>query len=80
MGSSTISNEDRQTFRVEDGKLDDGEVFWRDLQPWLKEQGYTLRSRYQSDWVASWLRAPDPTKPWNKCEDGFTVWVSLCRS
>ncbi|KAI0790928.1 hypothetical protein C8Q75DRAFT_716107, partial [Abortiporus biennis] len=30
------------------------EVFWRDLQPWLKENGYMLRPRFQLDWQPSW--------------------------
>ncbi|KAJ3478322.1 hypothetical protein NLI96_g9841 [Meripilus lineatus] len=31
------------------------EVFWRDHQVWLQEQGYMLRSRYHADWVPSIL-------------------------
>ncbi|KAJ3478318.1 hypothetical protein NLI96_g9839 [Meripilus lineatus] len=27
------------------------EIFWRDHQVWLQEQGYMLRSRYHPDWV-----------------------------
>jgi len=43
------------------------EIFWRDYQPWLKEQGYTLRARYQPDWVPSWEKHPE--KPRYQCED-----------
>lgn len=31
-----------------------GEIFWRDHQVWLQEQGYTLRPRYRPGWVPSW--------------------------
>ncbi|KAL4244672.1 hypothetical protein ABKN59_010317 [Abortiporus biennis] len=30
------------------------ELFWRDIQPWLQEQGYMLRPRYRSDWKPSY--------------------------
>ncbi|KAJ7142051.1 kinase-like domain-containing protein [Mycena crocata] len=46
--------------------LDDFEAFWRDHQPWLKEQGYNLRPRYWPDWVPSWRGTNK--KRWN-CED-----------
>ncbi|KAJ6465544.1 hypothetical protein C8R47DRAFT_1056929 [Mycena vitilis] len=36
------------------GLLKEGEVFWRDLQPWLQECGFTLRPRFRRDWVPSW--------------------------
>ncbi|KAF8872165.1 kinase-like domain-containing protein [Infundibulicybe gibba] len=52
---------------MRDGKLYKGEVFWRNLTPWLKEQGYVLRPRYQPDWVASWKTSG---KSWIGCEDG----------
>ena len=52
----------------EDGELTSGEIFWRDHQPWLKERGYTLRERYQPDWVPSWKS--DPRKSWMTAEDG----------
>ncbi|KAH8107731.1 kinase-like domain-containing protein [Cristinia sonorae] len=31
-----------------------GEIFWRDHQQWLHEQGYILRPRYMADWVPPW--------------------------
>ncbi|KAK7692245.1 hypothetical protein QCA50_003870 [Cerrena zonata] len=37
------------------------EVFWRDHQVWLAEQGYMSRPRYKPDWVSSW---------WVHFEDG----------
>ena len=74
---SVPQGESKPKYRPEDGKLHDGEVFWRDHQPWLKEKGYILRSRYQPDWVASWLRSSGSQKPYRECEDGFKVRVSL---
>ncbi|THU94251.1 hypothetical protein K435DRAFT_779516 [Dendrothele bispora CBS 962.96] len=38
------------------GDLSNSETFWRDLSPWLKERGYTLRARYQPDWKPSWSK------------------------
>ncbi|KAJ7092012.1 hypothetical protein B0H15DRAFT_883449 [Mycena belliarum] len=43
---------------VTENRLSDNEIFWRDHVPWLKERGYELRPRYQSDWVASWVKNP----------------------
>ena len=34
--------------------LNRGEVVWRDLQPWLEERGYMLRTRYRVGWVPKW--------------------------
>lgn len=34
--------------------LGDEEVIWRDLQPWLEQQGYLLRPRYRVGWVPKW--------------------------
>jgi len=53
----------------EEGALYSTEIFWRDRQPWLKEQGYTLRARYHPDWVPSWKQ--HPRKPRYRCEDGI---------
>ncbi|KAJ7658010.1 kinase-like domain-containing protein [Mycena rosella] len=39
---------------VDEDRLGDYELFWRDHNAWLKERGYILRARYQPDWVASW--------------------------
>ena len=55
---------------MDEGKHYPGEKFWVDLQSWLKSCGYTLRARYQPDWVASWLK-PDSKKDWLECEDAL---------
>ncbi|KIY63922.1 hypothetical protein CYLTODRAFT_381577 [Cylindrobasidium torrendii FP15055 ss-10] len=34
--------------------LDADEIFWADLQPWLRSTGYELRRRYRPSWVPSW--------------------------
>jgi hypothetical protein len=34
--------------------LDDDEVKWVNLQPYLLSRGYQLRPRYQAGWVGSW--------------------------
>jgi len=52
------------------GKLTGTETFWRDHYQFLKDHGYTLRRRYQPDWVASWLNT---SKTWYNCEDGVTI-------
>ncbi|KAI0745180.1 kinase-like domain-containing protein [Earliella scabrosa] len=39
---------------TEPGSLYPSEIFWRDHQKWLEEQGYLLRRRYRPDWVPSW--------------------------
>ncbi|KAF8996494.1 hypothetical protein BDQ17DRAFT_1514116 [Cyathus striatus] len=31
------------------------EIFWRDHQNWLEEMGYILWSRYNENWLPSWL-------------------------
>ncbi|KAJ7684164.1 kinase-like domain-containing protein [Mycena polygramma] len=41
-----------------EGLLKEGEVFWRDLQPWLQQLGFTLRPRFRREWVPSWLNVP----------------------
>jgi hypothetical protein len=58
-----------------DGKLYPSEKFWVDNQPWLKDRGYTLRARYQPDWVASWSK-PNANTTWFNAEDAL---VSLVR-
>ncbi|KAI0364340.1 kinase-like protein [Pilatotrama ljubarskyi] len=53
--------------------LEPDEVFWRDHQKWLEEQGYMLRSRYRPEWVPSWkgtTRDPDD------CEDGISSFIA----
>lgn len=35
--------------------LDEGELLWRDRQPFLESKGYMLRSRYRPGWTPSWL-------------------------
>ncbi|KAJ7028523.1 kinase-like domain-containing protein [Mycena alexandri] len=36
------------------GILDSREIFWRNLQPWLQQSGYTLRPRFRRGWIPSW--------------------------
>ena len=55
---------------MSEGKHYPGERVWVDLQPWLKSCGYTLRDRYQPDWVASWLKTGPKQRP-RDCEDGL---------
>ena len=38
------------------GRLNDSEIFWRILQPWLLERGHQLRDRFAPDWTPSWLK------------------------
>jgi len=51
-----------------DGKLYPREKFWVNHQPFLKDRGYTLRARYQPDWVASWKK-PNAKTDWMNSED-----------
>lgn len=37
--------------RFDFSRLEPGEIVWRDLQPWLEQQGYLLRPRYRVGWV-----------------------------
>ncbi|KAG6884142.1 hypothetical protein C0993_000979 [Termitomyces sp. T159_Od127] len=39
---------------LEAGQLSEKEIFWRDHYNFLKDRGYTLRNRYNPDWVPSW--------------------------
>ncbi len=50
------------------GQLSDGEVWWRDHQIWLAEQGYMLRPRYRPGWKSSWKDHP------NKWPENFEDW------
>ncbi|KAJ7213204.1 kinase-like domain-containing protein [Mycena rebaudengoi] len=54
----------------EAGKLESGEVFWADHQPWLETCGYRLRPRYAPNWVASWIGTD---KSYRDCEDGLST-------
>jgi hypothetical protein len=63
-------NGDDDSNVMKEGKLYSAERFWVDHQPWLKSCGYTLRDRYQPDWVASWLK-PGSEKRWRYCEDAL---------
>ncbi|KAI0786602.1 kinase-like domain-containing protein [Abortiporus biennis] len=47
-------------------KLLSFEVFWRDHQLWLEEQGYMLRPRYKPDWKPAWNMEDSA---YMKCED-----------
>ncbi|RDB25045.1 hypothetical protein Hypma_007489 [Hypsizygus marmoreus] len=70
-----LAKMEAETYDVRDGKLAFYETFWRDHQPWLKERGYTLRARYQPDWVASWKQ--DPSKSWSECEDSVGMYTIM---
>ena len=48
------------------------EVFWRDHQEWLAQQGYMLRPRYRSGWKPSW---EGEGKAWRRHEDGVAAKV-----
>ncbi|EJD37665.1 hypothetical protein AURDEDRAFT_73048 [Auricularia subglabra TFB-10046 SS5] len=59
--------------------LTEQELFWRDVQPFLLDRGYSLRPRYAPDWKPSW--AGTNINP-RFCEDGaITVptWVMDAR-
>ncbi|RDX54859.1 hypothetical protein OH76DRAFT_1478375 [Lentinus brumalis] len=45
-------------FRDDIGGLMDHELWWHNHYDWFQECGYTLRSRYQADWVPSWKGSP----------------------
>ncbi|KAG6835613.1 hypothetical protein H0H93_016512 [Arthromyces matolae] len=45
------------------------EAFWRDNYNLLKERGYTLRDRYDPNWIPSWKKEKS-SKHWVDCEDG----------
>ncbi|RDB24810.1 NUAK family SNF1-like kinase 2 [Hypsizygus marmoreus] len=63
-----LSKLDADVQAANNGKLFIAETFWRDHSKLLLEHGYSLRKRYQPDWVASWLDKPD--KAMGDCEDG----------
>ncbi|TFK74346.1 hypothetical protein BDN72DRAFT_789669 [Pluteus cervinus] len=56
---------------IRSGALDETELDWRDLQPWLKTCGYQLRPRYQPDWVPSWKGNLPLLR--NRPEDGYRL-------
>lgn len=58
---------------LEDGGLDEGEIYWRDTYQWLSNRGYQFRPRYSPDWIPSWVGT---TKNFRKCEDGVHLAVS----
>ncbi|KAJ7593381.1 kinase-like domain-containing protein [Mycena floridula] len=51
------------------GDLLTSEIFWREHYAWLASQGYTLRSRYDPDWIPSWTGT---NGWWFAYEDGQT--------
>lgn len=55
------------------GALGANELWWRDHESWLGEQGYKLRPRYRRGWIPSW--AGTKKKYW-KCEDGLPNMVN----
>jgi hypothetical protein len=58
---------------LEEGGLDEGEIYWRNKYQWLHDRGYQLRPRYSPDWIPSWVGT---TKNFSKCEDGVNLAVS----
>ena len=48
------------------------EIFWRDHQIWLAQQGYMLRPRYRPYWEPSW---EGEGKAWRGHEDGVMAKV-----
>ncbi|KAG5352745.1 hypothetical protein C0989_000684 [Termitomyces sp. Mn162] len=52
--------------------LSPGEIFWRDHYKFLKDHGYTLRKRYEPDWIPSWINT---SKDWLDCEDALPLRV-----
>ncbi|KAJ7490146.1 hypothetical protein B0H11DRAFT_1803966 [Mycena galericulata] len=42
----------------EAGQLDNNDLYWCKLQPWLQEQGYMLRPRFRPGWIPSWISIP----------------------
>jgi len=70
--TTTVDNPSRKGNPRKDGKRFPDEQFWIDHQPWLKDCGYTLRARYQPDWVASW-KQPNPETIWPDCEDAIVA-------
>jgi hypothetical protein len=66
---------DMFTGNMKDGVLHPEEMFWVHLQPWLADQGYTVRPRFRPGWKASWLGTE---KQWWESEDGQLSAVSTC--
>ncbi|KAG6835611.1 hypothetical protein H0H93_016510 [Arthromyces matolae] len=52
------------------------EAFWRDHYTFLKGRGYTLRDRYNPDWIPSWKNAKKGQKR-KECEDGQVLTVRI---
>ncbi|KZT71765.1 hypothetical protein DAEQUDRAFT_706500 [Daedalea quercina L-15889] len=55
-------------------QLSEGELYWRDRQPWLQGHGYMLRPRYKPDWKPSWEGTNASPM---MCEDGQRLLHSL---
>jgi hypothetical protein len=55
-----------------DGYLSKEEVYWRDHQKWLLENGYRLRPRYEPNWIPSWKRL---NKFMLLCDDAYELVV-----
>lgn len=53
--------------------LDEGELLWRDRQPFLESKGYMLRSRYRPGWTPSWL---GNDVVFEECDDWYFQLVS----
>ena len=64
-----------QPFQTQKSGLLHGlELYWRDRFEWLKQSGYTLRPRYNPNWIPSWQGTD---KFYFECEDGVELVVSL---
>lgn len=66
------------------------EIFWRDKQGFLEENGYMLRQRFRPGWIPSWLSSDLPPTfhedSWplvvslalhRQCTRGLTNWASF---
>ena len=68
LGLSRAELERDQQAREDHRGLLSHEMFWRDHQVWLAEQGYMLRPRYRPGWQPSWEEGN--SNAWMRHEDG----------
>ena len=72
LGLSRAGLERDQQAREDHRNLLSHEIFWRDHQVWLAEQGYMLRPRYRPGWTPSW---EGEERAWTEHEDGMVAAV-----
>ena len=72
LGLSRAELERDQQAREDHRGLLSHEMFWRDHQVWLAEQGYMLRPRYRPGWTPSW---EGEERAWTEHEDGMVAAV-----